>query len=109
MIRDSAYRSIDKWAIGHHYPMIPRPHTWRDLVELEPRLGVLAKRVEQAGCGCRRRRTLDWWRKWESIKRSAAKLVGWHVRDELLGTSIAYEIAIAELFGRFAGSRRAGR
>ncbi len=109
MIHTSAHRSIDCSTIGHHQSTIPRPRTWHDLVDIEPRLGILAQRAEQAGRQYRRRRTLEWWRKWEAIKRSASRLVGWHAQHELLSTSVAYETAIAELYGRYAGRRRAGR
>jgi hypothetical protein len=73
--------------------------TWNELVELEPRLGVLLREakdshpteVDNEG---------DFERCWAHYKEPIADLVGWHRRqgDEELRTTAAYEIAYSTLW-----------
>ncbi|EMI51934.1 hypothetical protein RSSM_06630 [Rhodopirellula sallentina SM41] len=78
-------------------------------MQIEGRLGELAKHAEASGKQFRGRRSVAWWRRWESIKREASRHVGWNAQKQPLATSSAYEISIAELFAAFSGRREAGR
>ncbi|EMI44517.1 hypothetical protein [Rhodopirellula sp. SWK7] len=85
------------------------PQSWTEIVQIEGRLGELAKHAEASGKQFRGRRSVAWWRRWESIKREASRHVGWNAQEEPLATSTVYEITIAELFAAFSGRRKAGR
>jgi hypothetical protein len=78
--------------------------TWRDLAELEPRLGELLWEALQAGASCRR--WADVSRLFAPIRKTLAGLVGFvgkHHRHGVLGSPRAYEVAYWRLFDAVAG------
>jgi hypothetical protein len=78
--------------------------TWRDLAELEPRLGELLWAARQAGVGCRR--WADVSRLFAPVRKTLAGLVGFdgeHRNHPILGNPGAYQVAYWKLFDIVAG------
>jgi hypothetical protein len=69
---------------------VPAPTSWTDLVQVEPRLLALVDRA----AAIRGRRCS---RVYEAFKADLSRLVGWHSRHPLLGSSDAFEIAMQRL------------
>jgi hypothetical protein len=85
--------------------------TWRDLAELEPKLGELLWKARQACVHCRRWSDVD--RVFAPIQGALAELVGFagkHHGHPVLGGSGAYQVAYWRLYDAVAGllSGRAG-
>lgn len=71
--------------------------SWREILELEPRLLTLCRRARDASVRFGHRRPRAFWRDYESLKRGASRYVGWHAKREALASSHAYEIVIRQL------------
>ena len=78
--------------------------TWRDLAELEPKLGELLWGARQACVTCRRWSDVD--RAFAPIRNTLAELVGFagkNRRHPVLGGPEAYEVAYWKLYDAVAG------
>jgi hypothetical protein len=78
--------------------------TWRDLAELEPRLGELLWAARQAGVSCRRWSDAD--RLFAPIRIALAGLIGTgskYCGDGALGSAGAYQVAYWKLYDIVAG------
>lgn len=80
-----------------HWPQ--RTWTWSELVRVEPRLVDLESRTRSIP---RRYRS---WRRWESIKQTLRRLVGWEAEHPLLRHSPAYNCVYSHLFAIWEGDR----
>lgn len=86
--------------------------TWRELVEMEPRLAQLRHRVAVYLAGRDEEAPTDW-RLYEAFKSDLKRLVGYErprssadersgaPRAEKLGSTIAFDVAHREILGRF--------
>jgi hypothetical protein len=78
--------------------------TWRDLTELEPRLGELLWEARQVCVTCRRWSDVD--RVFPPIRNTLAELVGFagkHHGHPILGGPGAYQVAYWKLYDAVAG------
>jgi hypothetical protein len=81
--------------------------TWRDLADLEPKLGELLWAARQASATCRRRSDVD--RVFAPIRTALGELVGFagtNRRHPVLGGTGAYQVAYSKLYDAVAGLLR---
>lgn len=76
--------------------------TWEAVVEIEPGLLSLAARVPSMRLP---QDHVDFWRRWESIKRQLSQLAGWEARNPRLRTHEVYGVVYDHLLDIFYGSR----
>jgi hypothetical protein len=81
--------------------------TWRDLADLEPKLGELLWAARQASAACRRWSDVD--RAFAPIRTALTELVGFagtNRRHPVLGGAGAYQVAYLKLYDAVSGLLR---